>query len=102
MNFDIIIVDDGSPISAAEEIADFKCSRPIKVIKQNNQGAGSARNAALGSLPLNRRYVAFLATMNGNHITSKQQSQSWSVATIAIFQINTTLMSSILSSRRKN
>lgn len=58
----IVIVDDGSPISAKEELANVAPfeQREIKVITQPNGGAGSARNNALNNVPLTTEYVAFL------------------------------------------
>ncbi|HTO60351.1 MAG TPA: glycosyltransferase [Bradyrhizobium sp.] len=60
--FDIIIVDDGSPVPAIEEVADLVHAHPnrIAVIRQQNRRAGAARNAALDRVPASRRYVALL------------------------------------------
>ncbi|PCI48991.1 MAG: hypothetical protein COB49_05295 [Alphaproteobacteria bacterium] len=61
-DFDIIVVDDGSPVSAKEELASLLIQYPekLKIIEQVNQGPGAARNTGLNSLPQTREYVAFL------------------------------------------
>lgn len=58
----IIIVDDGSPVSAKTEIGDLLEASPvpIKVIVQDNRGVSAARNTALGSLDDSYDAVAFL------------------------------------------
>lgn len=58
----ILVVDDGSPIAAAEEIASLPESAQarIRVIVQKNAGPGAARNTALNALDTHIRYVAFL------------------------------------------
>lgn len=58
----VVICDDASPVSAADEIAScpelpLDC---IHVIRQPNGGAGAARNNALDHLPPGIRYVAFI------------------------------------------
>jgi len=60
--FDIVVVDDGSPVPAIDDIGDLVAAHPgrIKIIKQQNKRAGAARNTGLNSLPANRRYVALL------------------------------------------
>ena len=60
--FDIIVVDDESPVPAEEEIADLIAAHPgrIRIIHRPNGGCGAARNTALDSLPKDRRYVALL------------------------------------------
>lgn len=61
-DFEIIVVDDGSPVSAREELAPLLTRYPEKlsVILQENQGPGAARNAGLDHVPPTRKYVAFL------------------------------------------
>lgn len=58
----IIIVDDGSPVSAASdihaEIEEFP--EDLLLIEQENAGPGAARNAALDRLPPGTEFVAFL------------------------------------------
>jgi len=58
----VIIVDDSSPVSAADELksTDEFPSEQITLIKQKNGGAGSARNTALEAITDNIEYVAFL------------------------------------------
>ena len=58
----IVIVDDGSPVSAMSELAslDEVSRKRIRVIEQKNSGPGAARNTALASLNDKVRYVAFL------------------------------------------
>jgi len=58
----IVIVDDGSPHPAVDELANFttiECTN-IKLIKQKNGGVSNARNRALEELPENIDFVAFL------------------------------------------
>lgn len=47
--FSIVIVDDGSPISGADEVAKvtFPENISVQVVRKENGGAGSARNRAL-------------------------------------------------------
>ncbi|MBL4895194.1 MAG: glycosyltransferase family 2 protein, partial [Emcibacter sp.] len=61
-DFEIIVIDDGSPISAKTELAPLLAQYPdkLKVIEQQNMGPGAARNTGLDSLPDTRKYVAFL------------------------------------------
>ncbi len=61
-DFEIIVVDDGSPVRAKDELAGLLESAPrnIKIIEQINRGVGGARNTGLSAVPKNRRYVAFL------------------------------------------
>ncbi len=58
----MVIVDDGSPVSAASELAivDDESRKRIRIIEQKNSGPGAARNTALASLDDSIRYVAFL------------------------------------------
>jgi succinoglycan biosynthesis protein ExoW len=59
---EIIVVDDGSPVSAEDELAILKEREnlPIKLIYQKNSGPGAARNAGLDNLSSGMQYVAFL------------------------------------------
>lgn len=60
-DFHLIIVDDASPIPAAEELAGIWPTDPrVHVIRQDNAGPGAARNKGLDSLPPGTRYVAFI------------------------------------------
>ncbi len=59
---DIIVVDDGSPISAGDELAalsstDLAC---IKILRQDNGGPGAARNRGLLEVAAATDFVAFL------------------------------------------
>lgn len=61
-DYEVIVIDDGSPISAETELAGLLKQYPekLKIILQENQGPGAARNTGLDSLPTSRKYVAFL------------------------------------------
>ncbi len=61
-DFQIIVVDDGSPVPALEELAELiaKCPGRIRIIEQSNAGPGAARNKGLDHVPEGTRYVAFL------------------------------------------
>jgi succinoglycan biosynthesis protein ExoW len=61
-NFDIIVVDDGSPVPAKEELVGLveSSSCNVRIIEQVNRGVGGARNTGLSAIPKNRKYVAFL------------------------------------------
>jgi succinoglycan biosynthesis protein ExoW len=60
--YEIIVVDDGSPIPASEELAAFDHDQRalVRIIRQINSGPGAARNAALDTLDIGTSYVAFL------------------------------------------
>ncbi|MDF2177293.1 glycosyltransferase family 2 protein [Aliiglaciecola sp. CAU 1673] len=60
-NFNVIVVDDASPVSADSELADIlaRDSR-IRVIRQDNAGPGAARNRGLDNIPADTTYVAFI------------------------------------------
>lgn len=59
---EIVIVDDGSPVSASSEIETLPVSHPFKItlIQQQNQGVSAARNAGLDGMDADTDYVAFL------------------------------------------
>ena len=61
-NFELVVVDDGSPRSAKDELRDFSTSPgiSIRVIEQANAGPGAARNTGLDSVAKDAEYVAFL------------------------------------------
>lgn len=61
-NYEIIVVDDGSPISAQDEFSSFaeKQKSAIKIIKQENKGPAAARNKGLDSVADDTIYIAFL------------------------------------------
>lgn len=72
---DLLIVDDGSPVRALEEIGDLVEAAPglIRVIEQENAGPGAARNAGLDQVGSAARYVAFLDSDNvwgENHLAN--------------------------------
>ncbi len=61
-DFDIIVVDDESPLAAEIELAplaEAQISR-ITVIRQENGGPGGARNTGLDHVPASTRFVALL------------------------------------------
>ena len=55
----MIIVDDGSPVPAAEELDRLRDERII-LLRQENRGVSPARNLALGLVPPGTEIVAFL------------------------------------------
>lgn len=59
---EVIVVDDGSPRSAKDELQDFSTSAeiPIQIIEQRNSGPGAARNTGLENVSEDVAYVAFL------------------------------------------
>jgi len=61
-NFEIIVVDDGSPVTANEELANLTETgkAKIKIIRQENAGPGAARNKGLDNVSKDIEYVAFL------------------------------------------
>lgn len=62
MNVKVFVVDDASPVPAADEVAALVPAGrfPIEIIRRVNGGPGAARNSGLDSLPPGTRYVAFL------------------------------------------
>ncbi len=70
----ILVVDDGSPVPARDEIANLIATHAdrVRVIEQDNAGPGAARNAALNAVPEGTRYVAFLDSddeWTANHLS---------------------------------
>lgn len=65
----VYVVDDESPFSAADELAQLPAFEHIdvRVIRQKNGGAGKARNTGLDNLDNNIRYVAFLDSDDAWH-----------------------------------
>lgn len=59
---EIVIVDDGSPVSATSEIPDLVQQYPgkIKIIQQANSGPGAARNTGISNASPDTKYIAFL------------------------------------------
>ncbi len=61
VNFDIIIVDDGSPISAASEaLGNLPVNCSLRIILRPNGGVAAARNTGLDAAARDTNYVAFL------------------------------------------
>jgi succinoglycan biosynthesis protein ExoW len=60
-NVEIIVVDDGSPVAAASEIAglDAPSAPPIRIVRQANAGPGAARNRGIEAAG-DAAYIAFL------------------------------------------
>ena len=61
-DFEVIVVDDASPLPAESDIHDFSLEEQarITVIKQANAGPGGARNTGLDHVPDASAYAAFL------------------------------------------
>ncbi|MEK6746110.1 MAG: glycosyltransferase [Pseudomonadota bacterium] len=61
-NVEIIVVDDGSPISAQSELKDLIFTAPftLNLIVQPNGGVAMARNSALKAINETTKYIAFL------------------------------------------
>lgn len=61
-DFDIIVVDDESPLPADTELQgiDETWKSRIRVISQKNGGPGAARNTGLDNVPAETRFVALL------------------------------------------
>ena len=61
LNYEIIIIDDGSPVSAEEEIGDLlQKTSTLSIIKQKNAGPGAARNTGIDNVSKDTTYIAFL------------------------------------------
>jgi succinoglycan biosynthesis protein ExoW len=60
--FEAIVVDDGSPIRAVDELKQIRREVPglIRIVEQKNEGPGSARNNGLRNIKPNTKFVAFL------------------------------------------
>jgi succinoglycan biosynthesis protein ExoW len=58
----VIVVDDGSPVDAAEELKDLLEAYPhhLIILRQENQGPGAARNRGILHARQSSEYVAFL------------------------------------------
>lgn len=61
-NYEVIVVNDGSPISPHDELEDLIPSHVgnLRVVEQENRGPGAARNAGLDRCSDDTEYVAFL------------------------------------------
>lgn len=59
---DVIVVDDGSPVSAQSEIENLDFNGPFHLIliTQENGGVAAARNTALRNVSSETKYIAFL------------------------------------------
>ena len=59
---EIIVVDDGSPVPADQELSPLRERYPdtIKLYKQKNAGSGAARNTGLEKLSRNVEFVSFI------------------------------------------
>jgi succinoglycan biosynthesis protein ExoW len=60
--YEIIVIDDGSPIPASEELADLCASGTVRlrVLRQPNGGPGAARNTGIEHAAPATEYIAFL------------------------------------------
>src|SRR5262249_52448826 len=56
----VMVVDDGSPIPARDELVGLTSRGSLQVIEQANAGPAAARNRALDSLRDDIEFVAFL------------------------------------------
>jgi succinoglycan biosynthesis protein ExoW len=80
-DFDIIIVDDESPLAAEIELEglDAGLRSRINVIRQANGGPGAARNTALDHVPAETSFVALLDSDDiwlPNHLANAHESMS--------------------------
>ena len=62
IRIDILLVDDGSPVPARGEIEELHIAPPfqLSLAEQPNRGVAAARNTALGLVPSDTIYIAFL------------------------------------------
>lgn len=56
----VIVVDDGSPVSAEKEVGGADRRHRVTVLRRANGGPGAARNTALDYIEPETRFVAFL------------------------------------------
>lgn len=73
IDMEILVVEDGSPVSGRMEVDAVRFPRHIRVrvIQKDNGGPSSARNVALDSMSGSTKYVAFLDsddTWQPNHL----------------------------------
>ena len=61
-HLEVLVIDDESPIPAADELKQFGSTTPfpVRVIRQSNGGPANARNRGLDELANDTTYVAFL------------------------------------------
>jgi succinoglycan biosynthesis protein ExoW len=62
VQFDVIVVDDASPVRAADEVAQLPAADAarVRIVAQPNGGPAAARNNALDHVTPDTEYVAFL------------------------------------------
>lgn len=67
--YQIIVVDDGSPVAAEADLAELmpEAGTRLRIIRQQNAGPGAARNRGLDEVPPGTRYVAFLDSDDAWH-----------------------------------
>lgn len=60
--FDVIIVDDASPVAPDEDLRELDCRwrKHVRVIRQENAGPAAARNTALNAVAPDADLIAFL------------------------------------------
>ena len=56
----VVVVDDGSPLPAEEEIGDLLRDGPVEIVHQKNAGPAAARNMGLSRVEPYASYVTFL------------------------------------------
>lgn len=61
-DFEIVIVDDASPLPVEGELATFSAAERarVRVVRQENKGPGGARNTGLDAIPDGTRFAAFI------------------------------------------
>lgn len=57
-DFEVVVVDDGSPEPVESQLSGFTRGFPLYVLRQANAGAAAARNA--GAVRASGRFVAFI------------------------------------------
>ena len=82
-DFEVIVVDDGSPMDTTPIIEPFRESLSLKLIKQANQGPAAARNAGAGEAQ--GAFVAFTDDDCSPH-------ESWLERLLTSFQVTPTVM----------
>ncbi len=55
--FEVVVVDDGSPVSLESATSEFETSLPLRLIRQENTGPAGARNT--GAAAAKGKYLAF-------------------------------------------
>lgn len=84
---EVIVVDDGSPVKANEELDAFKTQYPlarIRILNQSNSGPNTARNTALANISPETELVAFLDSDDAwspNHL----ERANWALRTSTNF-----------------